>query len=105
MPGDSGEPVVTNSYAFLFCMRGCGRIERPAFPAPSEFQMRFMSAKLARLARRDRAGVFVLRDEIGEICGKAAAHSIPPPFVGRAGQEKRAVIARSNATKQSMADA
>src|SRR5258705_5569298 len=22
----------------LFCMRGCGRIERPAFPAPSEFQ-------------------------------------------------------------------
>jgi hypothetical protein len=20
----------------LFCMRGCGRIERPAFPAPSD---------------------------------------------------------------------
>src|SRR5579863_5948429 len=22
----------------LFCMRGCGRIARPAFPAPSEFR-------------------------------------------------------------------
>jgi hypothetical protein len=26
-------------------MRGRGRIERPAFPAPSEFQMRFMASK------------------------------------------------------------
>jgi hypothetical protein len=32
---DSGEPVVTNSYAFYFCIRGCGRIGRPVFPAPS----------------------------------------------------------------------
>src|SRR5437868_3891418 len=24
---------------FLFCMRGCGCIERPAFPAPSDLQM------------------------------------------------------------------
>jgi hypothetical protein len=32
MPGVS---VVTNSYAFYLCIRGCGRIERPAFPAPS----------------------------------------------------------------------
>src|ERR1700674_4723504 len=31
----SGVTVVTNSYAFYFCIRGCGRIERPAFPAPS----------------------------------------------------------------------
>ena len=31
----SGEPVVTNSYAFYLCIRGCGRIGRPVFPAPS----------------------------------------------------------------------
>ena len=29
------EPVVTNSCAFLYCTRGCGRGQRPAFPAPS----------------------------------------------------------------------
>ena len=34
MPGCSGVLVVTNSYAF-FCIRGCGCIERPVFPAPS----------------------------------------------------------------------
>ena len=34
-PGRSGGPVVTNSYAFHFCIRGCGCIRRPAFPAPS----------------------------------------------------------------------
>jgi hypothetical protein len=35
MPGDSGVTVVTNSCAFYTCTRGCGRIARPAFPAPS----------------------------------------------------------------------
>jgi hypothetical protein len=59
MPGDAGTTVVTCSCAFLFRTRGCGRIARPAFPAPSEFQMRFALAKLARPARRDRGGVGV----------------------------------------------
>jgi hypothetical protein len=54
MPGDAGEPVVTNSYAFLFCMRGCGCIEHPAFPTPSEFQKALQFAKLGRLAARSR---------------------------------------------------
>ena len=57
MPDDLGVTVVTNSYAFLFCMRGCGRIERPAFPAPSEFQMASHDPNLARITRRDRGGV------------------------------------------------
>jgi hypothetical protein len=35
MPGVSGVTVVSNSCAFYFCTRGCGRIGRPAFPAPS----------------------------------------------------------------------
>ena len=37
MPGRSGVTVVTTLVRFLFCVRGCGRIERPAFPAPSVF--------------------------------------------------------------------
>jgi hypothetical protein len=39
MPGRSGVTVVTNSRVFFYT-RGCGRIERPAFPAPSDFQER-----------------------------------------------------------------
>jgi hypothetical protein len=34
MPGDSGVTVVTNACAFYLRARGCGRAERPAFPAP-----------------------------------------------------------------------
>ena len=36
-------------------MRGCGRIERPAFPAPSEFQMRFMIGKTRERMRGEKA--------------------------------------------------
>jgi hypothetical protein len=39
MPGETGVTVVTCSCAFFICTRGCGRIERPAFPAPSDVQM------------------------------------------------------------------
>ena len=35
MPDVSGVTVVTNACAFYHCTRGCGRAERPAFPAPS----------------------------------------------------------------------
>jgi len=35
MPGETGVTVVTCSCAFFICTRGCGRIQRPAFPAPS----------------------------------------------------------------------
>src|SRR6266446_7244773 len=39
MPGDSGVTVVTTLVCFvLFRTRGCGCIERPAFPAPSVFE-------------------------------------------------------------------
>ena len=53
MPGETGVTVVTNSYAFLFCMRGCGCIERPAFPAPSDFWANSF-AQPGRIAPRDR---------------------------------------------------
>src|ERR1019366_7040028 len=36
MPDVSGVTVVTNACAFYQCTRGCGRAERPAFPAPSD---------------------------------------------------------------------
>jgi hypothetical protein len=39
MPGRSGVTVVTNSCVYLLYTRGCGRSARPAFPAPSDFQM------------------------------------------------------------------
>jgi hypothetical protein len=43
MPGDAGVTVViTLVCSFLFCMRGCGRIARPAFPAPSVFEGKVM---------------------------------------------------------------
>jgi hypothetical protein len=63
MPGVSGVTVVTTLVcSFYFCMRGCGCIERPAFPAPSDFRERKVRerkvlAKLARVMRRDRETV------------------------------------------------
>src|SRR5260370_41681812 len=71
MPGETGVTVVTCSCAFFICTRGCGRIQRPAFPAPSDVQKAgCIQQNLARDMRRDRETV-------------------------------SAVIARSEATKQS----
>src|SRR6266436_3204829 len=39
----------------LFCMRGCGCIERPAFPAPSIIEGHCL-AKLGRIAPRECGG-------------------------------------------------
>src|SRR5258706_13917467 len=38
MPGETGVTVVTTLVCLFFYTRGCGRIERPAFPAPSDLQ-------------------------------------------------------------------
>src|SRR5258707_11795846 len=71
MPGETGVTVVTTLVClFFYHTRGCGCIERPAFPAPSDLRGREIQANLARKPRRDREVVF-------------------------------AVIARSEATKQS----
>jgi hypothetical protein len=45
MPDVSGVTVVTNACAFYYCARGCGRAERPAFPAPSDGRGRNEQAK------------------------------------------------------------
>jgi hypothetical protein len=51
--GMPGVTVVTNSYAFYFCIRGCGCIERPAFPAPSIFGVAHPCAQLGRIVSRE----------------------------------------------------
>src|ERR1700716_3220580 len=60
MPGNPGVTVVTTLVCFLLCTRGCGRIRRPAFPAPSDFRGQDVPAKtraktrgeIAKLCRR-----------------------------------------------------
>jgi len=46
--------VVTNACAFYQYTRGCGRIGRPAFPAPSHREGGTSRPSLARNPRRDR---------------------------------------------------
>ena len=59
MPDVSGVTVVTNACAFYHCTRGCGRAERPAFPAPSELRGRNEQAKpRAKSAARSRSCVW-----------------------------------------------
>jgi hypothetical protein len=57
MPGVSGVTVVTNARVY-YTTRGCGRIGRPAFPAPSVREGGKFPAQLGRIAPRDREGVF-----------------------------------------------
>src|SRR2546426_12171195 len=46
VPGETGVTVVTMLVCFvLFRTRDCGRIQRPAFPAPSDFSGRMAFAK------------------------------------------------------------
>src|SRR5438270_13234360 len=64
MPDESGVTVVTMLVCFFVLHARLRRVERPAFPAPSEFQMALHSAKLARCTRRDRGRVGGLSDAV-----------------------------------------
>ena len=55
MPGRSGVTVVTMLVCLFFYTRGCGRIARPAFPAPSEFQKAGRSWQTSRETRGENA--------------------------------------------------
>src|SRR5213080_3886432 len=69
MPGRSGVTVVTTLVCFvLFRTRDCGRIARPAFPAPSVTGGQDVQLKLARMLRRDREAV-----SVGGCCLKCEA--------------------------------
>src|SRR6266403_5447645 len=64
MPGRSGVTVVTTLVCLSHYTRGCGCIERPAFPAPSDFRGREIQVDLARKpAARSR----------GRVCTRRAA--------------------------------
>src|SRR3954467_1637090 len=54
MPGYSGVAVVTTLVCLFICMRGCGRVERPAFPAPSDFTGGKVQSKTRADAARSR---------------------------------------------------
>ena len=56
VPGRSGVTVVTMLVCFiLFRTRGCGRIARPAFPAPSEFSGRDVHKQNSGISGREIA--------------------------------------------------
>src|SRR4051794_978265 len=57
MPDCFGEPVVTYSCAFLFCMRGCGCIGHPAFPAPSVVSEGHIDEQLGQIMPRECASM------------------------------------------------
>jgi len=58
MPDVSGVTMVTNACAFYHCARGCGRAERPAFPAPSDLQKAGFLTKNSGASRGENAGVY-----------------------------------------------
>src|SRR5258706_9310678 len=62
MPGDFRCDRGDYARVFVFYhTRGCGCIERPAFPAPSIVKSgETVFAKLGRIAPRDRGGVFLI---------------------------------------------
>jgi hypothetical protein len=43
----------------LFCMRGCGRIERPAFPAPSDDEGGTLKGKTRAKRRGENAKLWL----------------------------------------------
>jgi hypothetical protein len=67
VPGVSGVTVVTTAGAArFFCPPGYGRIERPAFPAPSFERVRIFSKPRAKNPRRDRGLIFIRHCERSE---------------------------------------
>jgi hypothetical protein len=58
MPGRSGVTVVTTLVCLFFYTRGCGRIARPAFPAPSDLWAN-VSSKTSGASRRENAELCV----------------------------------------------
>jgi hypothetical protein len=74
MPGRSGVTVVTTLVCLFFHTRGCGRIERPAFPAPSVFREAKRFAQLGR-NRAARSRKHILNLEYRHCERSEAIHS------------------------------
>ena len=84
MPGETGEP--RGDYArmlSIFCIRGCGCVEHPAFPTPFAFwAVRFLHHSGVQ-ASRDREGVFASLFEIPTRGATAPHFPSSPGLTGR----------------------
>src|SRR5258706_7266006 len=78
MPGRSGVTVVTSLVCLFFYTRGCGRVGRPACPAPSDLRRRMVFAK-ARAHRAARMRSLVL--ETGATSLRGAKRRSNPLFL------------------------
>jgi hypothetical protein len=61
----------------LFCMRGCGRIERPAFPAPSNVRGRDNQSKTRAKTRGEIAKLLLFENCIPTVIAR-----LDLPFAG-----------------------
>jgi hypothetical protein len=77
MPGRFGVTVVTTLVCLFFYTRGCGRIERPAFPAPSDLQKAERSWQTSRGSRGEIAKLCVMRTSA------PSPHMSSPGLTGR----------------------
>ena len=92
MPGLLGVPVVTTLVCLFFYTRGCGRIERPAFPAPSEFRGREIDGKTSDASRRENAescfgdwGNVIARSDLSAVAQRAKAEATKQSRVRHSG--------------------
>jgi hypothetical protein len=89
MPGRSGVTVVTTLVCFFHLQRGCGRIERPAFPAPSDFLGGWFCKNSDASRREDTRSCL----KIGAVIASEAKQSISPR--GRNGLLRRGACHRA----------
>src|SRR5260370_3837253 len=77
MPGDFRCDRGDYARVFVFYhTRGCGRIERPAFPAPSEFLGGWFLQELGRIAPRGRGRMLVIaRSDLSAVAQRAKAEA------------------------------
>ena len=77
MPGCSGVTVVTTLVCLFFYTRGCGRIARPAFPAPSDIKGTRNSCTARANSRRGNAKVCLMNAKVPH------SHASSPGLTGR----------------------
>ena len=90
MPGVSGVTVVTTLVRFFCCARGCGRIVRPAFPAPSVLRE---ANELAKLGRNRAAGMrsldVIARSDLSAVAQRAKAEATKQSSLRHSGMVRR----------------
>jgi hypothetical protein len=88
MPGNPGVTVVTTLVCFLLCTRGCGRIRRPAFPAPSSFRGQRFTHNLGA-SRRENADLCLMNMSLPRCPSSSPARIGPPSVPGDHGSIER----------------